>query len=249
MDRKTDRARNNVMISIVIPVYNEADNILEQLEQIKKNVSFIKEVLIIYDFDEDNTIPIIKNNYSNFKDLNISMIKNDISPGVVNALKKGFSVTKGNYILVLMADLSDDLSIVDKMIKKMDEGYDIVCGSRYMRGGKQIGGGVFKKTLSSIAGKSLHFLARIPTNDVTNNFKVYRKSMLDKINIESTGGFEIAMEITVKAFKKGCRITEIPSTWIDRTSGQSNFKIWKWTPHYLKWYFHCMFSFNNNRRK
>lgn len=237
------------MISIVIPVYNEADNILEQLERIKKNISFIEEVLIIYDFDEDSTLPVIKDNYSTFKSLNISMVKNDINPGVVNALKKGFSIARGKYILVLMADLSDDLSIVDKMIKKMSEGYDIVCGSRYMRGGKQMGGGILKKTLSSIAGRSLHLLAGISTNDVTNNFKIYRKTMLDQIIIESTGGFEIAMEITVKAFRKDFRITEIPSTWIDRTSGKSNFKIWKWVPHYLKWYFYCIFNFRINGSK
>lgn len=230
------------MISIVIPVYNEAENILEQLKEIKKKVNSITEVLIIYDFDEDSTIPIIKDNYDSFKDLNILMIKNDIAPGVVNALKKGFSCVKGNYVLVLMADLSDDLSIVGDMVKMMDEGYDIICGSRYMRGGKQIGGGIFKKTLSSLAGKSLHVLARVPTNDVTNNFKLYRKSVLDNIKIESAGGFEIAMEITVKAFKKGYKITEVPTTWTDRTSGQSNFKIWKWIPHYLKWYFYCIFK-------
>ena len=68
------------MISIVIPVYNEAENILKQLEEIEKKVSEVKEVLIIYDFDEDSTLPVIKNNYNSFNDLNILMIKNDIAP-------------------------------------------------------------------------------------------------------------------------------------------------------------------------
>jgi dolichol-phosphate mannosyltransferase len=233
------------MISIVIPVYNEAENILRQLEEIKKKVNSVTEVLIIYDFDEDSTLPVIKDNYDSFRDLNVLMIKNDIAPGVVNALKKGFSCVKGDYVLVLMADLSDDLTVVGGMVKKMEEGYDIVCGSRYMKGGKQIGGGIFKKTLSSLAGKSLHILTRIPTNDVTNNFKLYRRSVLENIRIESIGGFEIAMEITVKAFKKGYKITEISSIWTDRSSGHSNFKIWKWIPHYLRWYYYCIFKFSS----
>ena len=234
------------MLSIVIPVYNEAENILNLLNEISRNIKFKKEILIIYDFDEDNTIPIIESNYDTYKDLNILLVKNDIRPGVLNALKKGFFCARGKYILVLMGDLSDDLSIVEKMIAKMDEGYDIVCGSRYMKGGKQTGGGIFKKNLSKIAGRSLHLFSRIPTRDVTNNFKIYRKSMLNKIDIKSIGGFEIAMEVTIKAFKLGCRITELPSTWVDRAKGKTNFKIWKWLPHYLKWYIYCIFKFSSN---
>ncbi len=231
------------MLSIIVPVYNEAENILNLLKQIKENIKNIGEVLIIYDFDEDNTIPIIKKNYSIFNDLNILIIKNDFGPGVVNALKKGFKSAKEKYILILMADLSDDLSIVNNMVEKMDEGFDIVCGSRYMKGGKHIGGGIFKKTLSKIAGKSLRILGRIPTHDVTNSFKLYRRSILDRITIKSSGGFEIGMEITVKSFKLVYKITEIPSVWRDREKGKSNFKIWKWMPHYLKWYFYCIFKF------
>ena len=71
--------------------------------------------------------------------------------------------------------------------------------------------------MSRIADLTLHFFTRIPTHDATNNFKMYRSSVLKDIKIESTGGFEIAMEITVKAFKKGYKITEIPTTWNERT--------------------------------
>ena len=230
------------MLSIVVPVYNEDKNILNLLEHIRNNIKQDKEILIVYDFDEDSTIPVVKNNLENFNNLGIKLIKNDFGRGVVNALKKGLACSEGEAILVLMADLSDDLKVVGQMIKKLGEGYDIVCGSRYMKGGRQIGGGKFKKSLSGLAGRSLRLLSRIPTKDVTNNFKMYRKSMLDKISIESKGGFEVAMEITVKAYKKGFKITEIPSVWLDRTEGSSNFKIWKWMPHYLKWYFYCLFA-------
>lgn len=230
------------MLSIIVPVYNEADNIINLLNHINKYIKSKKEVLIVYDFDEDSTIPIVRQNLNYFSGLNIRIIKNNIGPGVVNALKKGFRCAKGDYLLVLMADLSDDLSITQKMIDKMDNGYDIVCGSRYMKGGNQMGGGFFKKNLSKIAGKSLYIFTRIPTHDVTNNFKMYRKSILHNIEIKSIGGFEVAMEVTVKAYKKGYKITELPSIWYDRTSGKSNFKIWRWLPHYLKWYFYCIFK-------
>ena len=125
-------------ISIVIPVFNEAGNILELFNQINNNISKIKETLIIYDFKEDNTLPVIDANIHQYRNLKIKLVKNDISPGVINALKVGLNTAKGKYILVLMADLSDDLRIVDKMLEKLNNGCDIVCGSRYMKDGKQI---------------------------------------------------------------------------------------------------------------
>jgi hypothetical protein len=128
------------------------------------------------------------------------------------------------------------------MEKKIKEGFDIICASRYMKGGRHIGGNLLKKNLSRIAGNSLYLLSRIPTHDATNNFKIYRKSMLDKINIESKTGAEIAIEITVKAYKKGFKITEIPYTWQERKKGETKFRFWKWIPHYLKWYFYCLFK-------
>jgi hypothetical protein len=136
-----------------------------------------------------------------------------------------------------MGDLSDDLSVVDVMVEKYRQGFKVVCGSRYMKGGRQIGGPFLKRTLSRCAGLSLYYLFRVPTHDITNNFKLYDKALLDKLVIESQGGFEIAMEIVVKAFKNGYPICEVPTTWHDRTAGESRFRLWKWLPYYLKWYF------------
>jgi hypothetical protein len=117
-----------------------------------------------------------------------------------------------------------------------NEGYDIVCASRYMKGGRQVGGPAFKKFLSRMAGISLHWLSGLPTHDATNAFRAYRRSVLLETPIESTGGFEYSLEITAKAYVRGRRITEVPSTWRDRSAGQSRFKLRAWLPLYLKWY-------------
>jgi len=122
------------------------------------------------------------------------------------------------------------------MLAKINEGYDIVCGSRYMKGGRQIGGPKLKKSLSRIAGISLHLLVGIPVHDITNSFKMYTKNVLNDINIESTGGFELGMEIVIKAYNKGYKITEVPSIWSDRQSGDSRFRLWRWLPKYMHWY-------------
>jgi len=94
----------------------------------------------------------------------------------------------------------------------------------------------------------LCWLRGMPTHDATNAFKIYDRAMLDAIHIESKGGFELSLEITVKAFLAGYTISETPSTWRDRTAGTSHFKLWKWLPHYLKWYFMAFQPKSRKRR-
>jgi dolichol-phosphate mannosyltransferase len=115
-------------------------------------------------------------------------------------------------------------------------GADVVSASRYMRGGGQVGGPLAKRLMSRTAGLTLHWFAGVPTHDPTNNFKLYSRRFLDSVTIESTAGFELALELTVKATLMGRSVAEVPTTWRDRTAGQSNFKLRKWLPHYLHWY-------------
>jgi dolichol-phosphate mannosyltransferase len=224
-------------LGIVIPVYNEAENIGDTLTAIKEKVITPHTIYIVYDFDKDNTLPVVKKFMKNGMDL--KLLKNP-ARGVVNAIKTGLRKAEGEFLLVTMADLSDDYSVVDQMCRLIAEGYDIVCGSRYMKGGRQIGGPLIKKTLSRIAGVSLRYIAGLPTHDATNSFKLYRKSMLDSIDIESQGGFEIGLEIVVKAHFAGSKVTEVPCIWMNREKGESRFKILKWSPKYLKWYLYAM---------
>ena len=105
-----------------------------------------------------------------------------------------------------------------------------------MRRGTQIGGPGSRVSCRGFAGVSLHALAGLPTRDATNAFRMYRSLVLREIPIESKGGFELSLEITVKAHRAGYRVTEVPSTWRDRTAGESRFKLWAWLPSYLRWY-------------
>ena len=187
------------MIDIVVPVYNEGKNIEKQLRRVEASIKSRKRVLIVYDSEQDDTLPVlakIKNKFS----FPIITIRNYYGEGALNAIKTGLEAAKNEAVLVIMADLSDSLEIVDKMywlIRK--KGFDLVCGSRYMRGGKQYGGPLLKGIFSRCAGLSLHAITGIPTHDISNSFKMYRKSMLKNIKIESTGGFEIGMEISLSS--------------------------------------------------
>lgn len=219
------------MLTIIIPVYNEGENIKTAVENIEKEVKYPYTINLIYDFDEDTTI-------KPARDLNVNLIKNKYGRGVLNAIKTGLEEVKTEFAIVTMADLSDPPDVMNAMIDSaIKNNADIVCASRYMSGGGQIGGPFIKKLMSKYAGLSLHYLAGLPVNDATNSFKLYRKTFLDNVTIESTGGFELGLELVVKAFKNGNKITEVPTIWHDRTAGKSNFKLIEWLPKYLKWYF------------
>lgn len=224
-------------LHIIVPVYNEKDNIARTLDEIETNVRTPHDVTVVYDFDEDNTLPVAREWHERNAHVELELLRNDLGRGVVYAIKKGLSQVRDGAALVMMADLSDDLRTVDDMVARVASGYDVVCGSRYMRGGRQIGGPRFKKFLSRMAGLTLHLLTGIPTRDITNSYKMYSARLLERIVIESQGGFEIGLEILVKCFVGGGRITEVPTIWRDRTAGESRFKLWQWLPHYLKWYF------------
>jgi len=126
---------------------------------------------------------------------------------------------------------------VNRMVELARGGADVVAASRYMRGGRQVGGPPLKRLMSRTAGLSLHWFAGVPIHDPTNNFKLYSRRFLDSVTIESSAGFELALELSVKATLARLRLAEVPTTWRDRTAGQSNFKLRKWLPHYLHWYF------------
>jgi uncharacterized membrane protein len=139
-----------------------------------------------------------------------------------------------------MADLSDPPTVINEMFRIAEEkDADIVCGSRYMKGGRQIGGPVVKGLMSRIAGLTLHHFAGVPTRDATNSFKLYRTSFLRQQKIESKGGFELGIELVSKAHIQKFKIYETPTVWTDRVAGKSNFKLLEWLPGYLKWYFHA----------
>lgn len=232
-------AGDDAVLHIVTPVYNEGDNFPELYEQLKTNVKTPHTFVVVYDFDEDTTVPVVKKYQKN--DSSLVLQKNTRGRGALNALLSGFDYVKDGPLVVIMADLCDDLSQIDTMYEAYQAGATIVCPSRFVKGGKAIGGPLFKRTLSRIAGSSLYYLRGLPTHDATNNFRLYDKKFIDSIEIESDGGMEVAMEVTVKAFIKKKKIVELPTTWRDRTAGESNFKLMKWLPSYLKWYFYAMF--------
>lgn len=224
-------------LHIVVPVYNEAEN-FPALRSALQAIRTPYEVLVVYDFDEDNTVPAVQRAIEE-GEARFHLLKNSVGRGVVGALQTGFRAVAQGPVLVVMGDVSDELGEVDRMVGLYSQGFHLVAPSRYMPGGRVIGGPLIKRNLSKWAGLTLHLLRGLPTHDATNSFKLYDAEMLKSLQLESRGGFELSLEITVKAFRKGYRIAEVPTTWRDRTQGKSRFRLWHWLPLYLRWYFYA----------
>ncbi len=225
-------------LTIVIPVYNEGANFRALWTELISAIKTPFTALVVYDFDEDNTLPVAQEVIAS-GETRLTLRKNAYGRGVTNAIKTGLEAVESGPVLVTMADLSDEMSAVDKMYELYLQGFDVVCGSRYMKGGRLIGGPFFKQLMSRVSGLTLHYFRGVPTHDATNSFKLYDAGMVHDVKVESVAGFELGLELTVKAFLNGYRIAEIPSVWRDRTAGTSRFRIMHWLPHYLKWYFYA----------
>jgi dolichol-phosphate mannosyltransferase len=225
-------------LKLIVPVYNEAENFPALLAEVERHIPLPFVMNVVYDFDEDTTVPVAWRFAEDRPWL--KLVKNRHGRGVVAAIRTGFEEVGRGPALVIMADLSDDLRVVPRMLELYRRGYRIVCPSRYMRGGRQLGGPRVKRLLSRTAGVSLRWMAGFPTHDATNNFRLYDAALVNELGIESTGGFELALELTAKAFRRGERIAEVPSTWRDRTAGTSRFRLMKWLPKYLYWYAYAL---------
>jgi glycosyltransferase involved in cell wall biosynthesis len=240
MDTRRDKGRANLSdetpaLSVVIPVYNEGENVVPTLRGVVEKARVRPlEVLVVHDMDEDTTVAVVKRLQAELPELRLH--RNTLGRGVLNAMKSGLRAARAPYVLVTMGDGSDDPDDIDAMYELARRGADVVAGSRYMRGGHQVGGPLLKRSMSRAAGLSLHWLGGVPVHDATSNFRLYSKRLLNQVTIESTGGFELGLELTVKAHLIGLRVAEVPTTWRDRTAGHSRFRLWHWLPRYLRWY-------------
>ncbi len=230
----------NYKLDIIVPTYFEQENIENVVKGIEKYVRTPHLINVVIQDKKDPTIPIVTQLKKTISPLRI--LYTDNGKGMLYALKTGMEKSKSPIVLITMADLSDDPRDIDKMVAKIDDGYDLVCAARYIKGGKHIGGPFIKGFLSYAGCKTLRFFTGIPTNDATNAFKCFKRTILKDIEIESEEGFALPLELVVKAYRKGFAITEIPTLWRDREKGRSKFSIWRNIGFYLRWYWYGIAS-------
>ena len=229
--------KGNNILDILIPVFNEDETIVKTIENIFSAVKYDYKIIICYDYDEDPTLKIIKESFPyNSK---IVFVKN-FSKGFNNALISGFKSSTAKAVLVFMADDHTNHNIINLCYEKFTEGYQVVCPSRFIKGGKMTGNPFLKGIITKLVSFFLFNFTTFPIKDSTNSFRLFSKELINKVKIESNKGFTLSLELTAKAHRLGYKITEIPTIWVERDKGKSRFKLFSFILPYTKWLYYIM---------
>ncbi len=226
-------------LDIIIPVYNEGGNIAATLRSLYRTVRTPFRVLICYDMDGDTTLPAIEENRAQYPGLVVEFVRNR-GRGLHAAVMAGFAASVAPFVMMFPADDDYNAQIIDGMFVRGKEGAEVVCASRFMRGGSMTGCPLLKRILSRTGNWMLYHLARVPTHDASNGFRLFSRRVIGQIPVESTVGATFSIELLVKAHRLGWRVAEVPAQWFERTAGTSRFKVLKWLPAYLRW---CAYAF------
>lgn len=221
-------------VSVVIPAYEEGDAVVPVLDRLFEAVRLPCEVLVVVDSVEDSTVAAVEKYLVD--EPRLRWVHNTYGRGPANAIRFGIDAATAPVAVVTMSDGSDDPQQIDELTRLVERGVVVAAASRYMPGGQQVGGPLLKGAMSRTAGRSLYHLAHVGTRDATNSFKAYSTAFVREVGISSRAGFEIGIELTAKARRLRRPVAEIPTIWLDRSLGASNFQLRRWLPEYLRWY-------------
>ncbi len=215
-------------LSIVIPAHNEEGNLhplLHRLTPVLESSYPDYEIIIVNDNSTDSTPRIIESLAR--RNRKIRPVHRYSQPGFGNAVKEGFKNATGDVLIPLMADLSDDPEDIPRLVRKIEDGFDVVYGSRFIRGGKTEGYPRAKMVANRAFNNLVRLLFGIKHKDVTNAFKAYRREVLEAIGMENleAEGFDLTVEVPLKAHILGFKSVEVPVTWHGRERGEAKLKL------------------------
>jgi dolichol-phosphate mannosyltransferase len=213
-----------VLLTIILPFHHEAKNIAQTLHSLQKCLSTPHEILLIHDDKNDPALSIIKNIQKNYS--SIQLLLNRDKAGVSGAIKTGLEESSGKYILFLVADDQGPIVIINPMLNLMDQGYDLVSGTRYVKGGGISGGSFLAKSVSALGNRIFCLVTSSKLSDPTCGIKMFRKDILQKINLKSNADWIIAFELAIETQYYNFKVTELPLSSYNRIDGGgSHFKI------------------------
>ena len=222
------------LLSVIIPARDEEGCIASTVEHLHLELNLRgvpHEIIVVDDASTDRTWEILQEEKAKFDALR--PIRNDGPHGFGRAIVRGLDTMSGDAAVIFMADESDDCRDVVRYWEKLNEGYDCVFGSRFMKGGGTIDYPPIKLFMNRLANAFVRLLFRHGLNDTTNAFKAYRKEVIDGIRPILSPHFNITVELPLKAIVRGYNFTVIPITWRNRRSGVAKLKIREMGSRYL----------------
>ena len=236
-------------LTILLPVRNEGVNLEIMLKILTAVVEVPHEILVVYDFPEDDSVPVIRAMQADYP--NLFDVQNTLGRGVINALRAGVEAARGEYVLTFVADEVAPALAIEPMLKLMDAGCDFVGCTRYAYGGRRLGGSLMGGILSRLANLLFHYVAGSVLTDCTTGVKMFRRPVFDILNLEAKPvGWAVAFEMAIKAELAGLRLGEVPVISIDRLyGGTSTFRIGAWIREYSRWFFWGMRRLRTSSQK
>jgi len=229
------------MLSIIIPAQNEEKCIEKTVRIFNKELlseNIEHEILVIEDHSQDKTKKILKRIEREVKELRY--IDNKSSRGFGSAIIAGLNNFRGKCVAIVMADLSDSPKDLIRFYRKLNEGYDCVFGSRFIKGGKVIGYPMHKLILNRIVNNLIKLLFCINYNDVTNAFKIYKRETIEGLRPFISRHFNLTVELPLKAIVRGYSYTVVPNIWVNRKTGVSKLKIKEMGSRYFFIILYCL---------
>jgi dolichol-phosphate mannosyltransferase len=226
--------KNTLLYSVLIPAYNEEKNIIPTLETLAAALraeAIPFELLVVNDNSTDNTVAVIEEKAKEIPE--IHLVHNWPPGGLGRAIRCGLHHYRGDVLAVVMADSSDNPVDVVRCYRKIEEGYDCVFGSRFMKGGSVTHYPPVKLVVNRIVNHAMQLLFLTHHNDLTNAFKVYRRHVIQSILPLQAAHFNITIEMSLSSLIRRYRIAAIPITWSGRTWGVSNLRLRKMGRRYL----------------
>lgn len=224
-------SRSAAPLTVVVPVRGEGANLPRWWEGTAPFLPPGAQVLLVHDREDDDTLPPARALAA--RGAPLRLLRNE-GRGARAAILSGLRAVPAGPALVMMADLSDDPAAIGPMLAAYRAGADVVVASRYAPGGAQLGGPWLKGRLARWGGRSLRRLAGFPVSDATNAFRLYDAALVHALRPAEAGGFELAFEITLEAWRRGRPIAEVPSVWRARQAGASRFRLLRWLPRYAR---------------
>ncbi len=229
-----DPAKAVKTLSIVIPAYNEEDCIVQTVQTISKSLeqeNIDYEILVVNDNSKDNTEKLLQQ--MNSENSKLRHVNNYYPNGFGFAVRCGLENFTGDAVAVVMADSSDAPEDIISYYHKLQEGYDCVFGSRFIKGGRVIDYPRHKLIVNRLANLFIKILFGLNFNDTTNAFKIYRQEVIAGISPLVSHHFNLTVEMPLKAIVRGYSYTTIPITWRNRTTGVSKLKLKEMGSRYL----------------
>ncbi len=227
------------LLSVVIPAQNEGDAVAATVEHLHLELRLHgveHEIVVVDDGSTDTTWAVLENLTSHVPALR--PVQNGGEHGFGRAVACGIDHSRGDAVVVMMADESDDCRDVARYWELLNQGWDAVFGSRFIRGGGVIDYPPHKLAINRLANFFLRLLFHIPLNDVTNAFKAYRRRALDGCRPFLSPHFNLTVELPLTMIGRGYSWTTMPITWRNRRSGMSKLKIKEMGSRYL---FICLY--------